>query len=131
MNEHLLVLGWVSIVLLHVYALARMWRGGGTVAAGKISAAPAVARSTPAMPVVMDDATQLRRLYAILDDAGNAAERAMTSHVGATKHLDSAEYQLLRLFDEFPMLTAARTRIAQVTNVHALIAPQQTRALAA
>ena len=130
MNEHLLVLGWVSIVLLHVYALARMWRGGITVAASDTVVAP-TAQSTAAIPVAMDDATQLQRLFAILDHAGNAAERAMTSHVGATKHLDSAEYQLLRLFDEFPMLTAARTRIARVASVHALIAPQQTRALAA
>ena len=131
MNEHLLVLGWVSIVLLHVYALTRMWRGGITVAASNAVLAPATAQSTAVIPVAMDDATQLHRLFAILDHAGNAAERAMTSHAGATKQLDSAEYQLLRLFDEFPMLTAARTRIARVASVHALIAPQQTRALAA
>ena len=34
----------------------------------------------------------------------------MSAHLAAAKHLDSAEYQLLKLFDEFPMLAASRER---------------------
>ena len=73
---------------------------------------------------------QVDRLFAILDGAGRSAERAISAHAQARQHLDSAEYQLLRLFDEFPMLAAARKQQPAARPI-AVAASSPPRALAA
>ena len=125
----LLALAWAGVVLLHIWALVRMMRRGtsrriqavrrpapakrATRAMVAAIRAPRVAPARSAIPArPMDGAAHINRLFAILDGAIKGSERAVAAHVAAARQLDSAEYQLVRLFDEFPILTAARARTA-------------------
>lgn len=62
------------------------------------------------LPARLSPQVQLDKLFAILDAASLSTERATRAHAAAAQTLDSAEYQLLRLFDEFPALKSTPTQ---------------------
>jgi endonuclease/exonuclease/phosphatase (EEP) superfamily protein YafD len=114
-SEHsagLIVLGWIALVGLNVYALARVvGKRRSAARAGRVSSTTQPQAATAVMtagPPALTAPAQIERLFGILETGAASAERAMTAHVAAAKHLDSAEYQLQRLFVEFPILTANR-----------------------
>jgi hypothetical protein len=132
---NLLVAGWAAAVVFLTVVLVRMIRHRGT-APEKMKNPPASqpgAASRGELVLGLQQGTaQAQRMFAILDDAISSADRAISAHAAAAKQLDSAEYQLQRLFDEFPMLDASRSRPPQVSPVSPSSAtPAAPRALAA
>lgn len=108
-------------------------RGAGastaTVAVG------AVARNggipTTASAQRLDENAQLERLFAIVARSVPSVDRMLQAQAAASRHLDSAEYQLERLFEEFPMLMAARAKSPVRSPSRLRIAPASAAALAA
>ena len=139
----LLVAGWAVVVLLLAALLVGMIRrrGSGSRATNRSPAlthetAPINATRLATLPEPTSSLPQVsmqaQRMFAILDDAALSAERAISAHAAAAKHLDSAEYQLQRLFDEFPMLDVSRARQPHAPPVSpSSAAPVPARALAA
>ena len=144
-EAELLLLGWAVLVALHVYAIVQlMQRRRRREAAAADSQRPKTEHQRGVLPVPSQPetasavargtaaATQIERLFGILDTSAASVERAMSAHLAAAKHLDSAEYQLLKLFDEFPMLVANRNLPKRTANL-AVVTPvaQAAQAMAA
>ena len=108
-----LVLAWAGVVLLLLALLGRMMRARWILSKPITAAVPA---SGVAVSTARGGATQIDRLLTILDGAIKSGDRAITAHARAARQLDSAEYQLLRLFVEFPVLSAVSTRNAVVVR---------------
>ena len=117
----LLLAGWMVLVALLVYATVRPMRRRRATAKARRETDALTARSAPewAGRAIPKDtsASQIERLFGILESRAASVERAMTAHDAAARHLDSAEYQLLRLFDEFPMLAAGRSQPRRAANI--------------
>ena len=132
----LLLAGWIVLVALLVYAIVRVirrWRAAAS-ARRRVDDKPAPSQRENAAAGALGDAaaTQIERLFCILETSGASVERAVSAHVAAARHLDSAEYQLLRLFDEFPMLAAGRSQARRVVNIAVVpLATPATQAMAA
>lgn len=134
---NLLIAGWVITVVLFAAALVRIIRGvkratstpinKELVDSGTVLAAP-----IGAMRASTGNGHQAERMFAILDEAATSADRAIRAHAAAGKQLDSAEYQLQRLFVEFPMLSAARSKSSLTPPARAgIVAQVSPRILAA
>jgi hypothetical protein len=124
----LLVAGWIALIGAHVLALAHI--------VSRRKRAMRAARLAPAAPIPnlssrLDTTVQVEKLFSVLDDAALSVERATQAHVAATKQLDSAEYLLQRLFDEFPMFGPARRQRPQLAPPIDQTADQAQQALAA
>lgn len=122
-NPDLLVLGWLALIALHIIALFGMTRRWAK-ARRQAGVLPARSLAEPASRTIPADtsASQIQRLFGILETSTASVERAMSAHRAAARQLDSAEYQLLRLFDEFPMLAASRGAAKLKASV-AVVAP--------
>lgn len=118
----LVLFAGVAAIALHGLALVRFLR--------RRRAGDAPVQSA-LLPALQNDAHQSRRLFSLLDAAAVSAGRAIEAHKTASQHLDSAEYQLERLFDELPMLAAFRTSNTAPPVSVLLIVPQPAQALAA
>ena len=125
-QPELLVLGWVALLAAHVYGIIRLRRrrrdAGNARRPSDVSSTQYQASldqaSLAARIMPRDNASaQIHRLFGILETSAASVERAMSAHRSAAKHLDSAEYQLLKLFDEFPMLAANRGASKVLTSV--------------
>jgi hypothetical protein len=124
-GETLRPLLWVAVISSLVFGFLRLRQGLAMTAAPRAVLAPTAAPST------LTPAIQIERLFAFVDDATRSAERAMVAHAAAARHLDSAEYQLLRLFEEFPVLAAARRQPAATAEIVRIASPGAPRAMAA
>jgi hypothetical protein len=135
----LLAVGWATVIGLLVTILVQLFRqrGMGTALEAAPAAGATLAVSKPSSSHVpafstLDGPTQIDRMFAILDQAAASADRAVCAHAAAAKQLDSAEYQLQRLFIEFPMLDASRSRQPQLPAIPASgVTAARERALAA
>ena len=136
----LMMTAWGLVVLAHVAYLGSFFRkrpaepasvaDTGSAGHGTRAVAAAVAPVRAYAP--QDPDTQAARLFSIISDAAQSAERAISAHTQAARQLDSAEYQLRRLFDEFPLLASARRRKPlDVVPVTAHLAVSPAQALAA
>jgi hypothetical protein len=124
-NPDLLVLGWLALIALHIIALIGMTRRRAKAKARRQAGVlPARSLAEQASRTIPADtsASQIQRLFGILETSAASVERAMAAHRAAARQLDSAEYQLLRLFDEFPMLAASRGAAKLKASV-AVVAP--------
>jgi hypothetical protein len=136
LNPDLLVLGWLALIALHVFALIGMMRRRATAKARReADVLSAQLQAEPASRTISTDtsASQIQRLFGILETSAASVERAMSAHRAAARQLDSAEYQLLRLFDEFPMLAASRgaARLKASVSIVAPATAVRAHALAA
>lgn len=116
---------WVAVIASLVFGFLSLRQGRVRTATSQSVSAP-IAEVTGLSP-----AAQIERLFALIDGASQSTERAMAAHAAAAKHLDSAEYQLLRLFDEFPTLAAVRRQSTATAEIVRMAAPGAPRALAA
>ncbi len=125
LDPDLLVLGWLALIAMHVFAIVRLMRRRVAARARREADALSVQSQTErAARATQKDTSrsQIERLFGILETSAASVERAMSAHRAAAKHLDSAEYQLLRLFDEFPILTASRS-VAQTKPANMAVLP--------
>lgn len=106
MTSELWLLVLAAAVVVHLAAIVRaILRRRGQLPAQKSSQARPL---RIAEPVRISEHAQIERLLDIVAQAAPKAERMREAHDTAARHLDSAEYLLQRLFEEFPMLAATR-----------------------
>ena len=96
-------------------AASRVWAARQPTAKPRRAAqAPVVVRPFAGPAPLMDLGQQMARLATIVDQAVGSADNAHKAHVSAGGLLDNAEYQMVKLFEEFPTLRRHTGRPAMV-----------------
>lgn len=121
-----------TLLALTAYVLTRLLpsRGGPAMVQRAAPAGRAPFDQTVQASGATKVASQIERLFGLLEAGAASTERAAAAHLAAARHLDSAEYQLMRLLDEFPILSTRHGQTRQAAPLSPA-RPAPSRALAA